>query len=53
MMYFDMKDLKSAEVQAMSNDDIKKIIADGKGKMSPVKPSPGPRRLTLSLTSAV
>jgi len=36
-----MKDLKSAEVQAMSNDDIKKI-----------KPSQGSRRLTLPLTSA-
>src|ERR1700674_3475250 len=37
MMKVDMKDLKSAEVQAMSGDDIKKVIADGKGKMKPVK----------------
>ncbi len=27
-----MKDLKSAEVQAMSNDDIKKIITGRKGQ---------------------
>ena len=32
-----MKDLKSAEVQGMSNDDIKKVITEGKGKMKPVK----------------
>jgi hypothetical protein len=32
-----MKDLKSAEVQAMSDDDLKKIITDRKGKMKPVK----------------
>jgi mono/diheme cytochrome c family protein len=37
MMKVDMKDLKSAEVQAMSDDDLKKLIADGKGKMKPVK----------------
>jgi mono/diheme cytochrome c family protein len=37
MMKVDMKDLKSVEVQAMSNDDIKKVITDGKGKMKPVK----------------
>lgn len=37
MMKVDMKDLKSAEVQAMSDADIKKIINDGKGKMKPVK----------------
>jgi len=36
MMNVDMKDLKSAEVQAMSNDDIKKIISGGKGKMKPI-----------------
>jgi mono/diheme cytochrome c family protein len=32
-----IKDLKSAEVQAMSEDDMKKVITDGKGKMKPVK----------------
>lgn len=37
MMKADMKDLKSAEVQAMSNDELKKIISDGKGKMKPVR----------------
>jgi len=36
MMKVDMQDLKSAAVQGMSNDDIKKIITDGKGKMRPV-----------------
>jgi mono/diheme cytochrome c family protein len=37
MMKVDMKDLKSPEVQGMSNDDMKKVITDGKGKMKPVK----------------
>jgi mono/diheme cytochrome c family protein len=37
MMKVDMKDLESAEVQAMSDDEIKKIITDGKGKMKAVK----------------
>jgi mono/diheme cytochrome c family protein len=37
MMKVDMKDLKSAEVQGMSDDDIKKVITEGKGKMKPVK----------------
>ena len=37
MMKVEMKDLKSAEVQGMSNDDMKKVITDGKGKMKPVK----------------
>ena len=37
MMKVEMKDLKSAEIQAMSNDEFKKLIADGKGKMQPVK----------------
>jgi mono/diheme cytochrome c family protein len=36
MMKVDMRDLKSPEVQAMSDDEIKKIITDGKGKMRPV-----------------
>jgi mono/diheme cytochrome c family protein len=42
MMKVEMKDLKSAEVQAMSDDDIKKIISEGKGKMKPVKTVSGP-----------
>jgi len=37
MMKVDMKDLKSAEVQGLSDADIKAIISDGKGKMKPVK----------------
>ena len=37
MMKVDMKDLKSADVQAMADSDIKKIVTDGKGKMKPVK----------------
>jgi len=36
MMKVDMRDLKSADVQAMSDDDFKKIITEGKGKMKPV-----------------
>ncbi len=42
MMKVDMQDLKSAEVQAMSNDDIKTIITGGKGKMRPVTSVSGP-----------
>ena len=37
MMKVEIKDLSSAEVQAMSAADMKKIITDGKGKMKPVK----------------
>ena len=33
MMKVDMKDLKSADIQAMSAADIKKVIVEGKGKM--------------------
>lgn len=33
MMKVEIQDLKSPEVQGMSNDDIKKVITDGKGKM--------------------
>jgi len=36
MMKVDMRDLKSANVQALSDDDLKKIITEGKGKMKPV-----------------
>ena len=42
MMKVDMKDLKSTEVQALSDDDMKKIITEGKGKMKPVKTVSGP-----------
>jgi mono/diheme cytochrome c family protein len=37
MMKVDMKNLSAAEVQALSDDDIKKVVTDGKGKMRPVK----------------
>lgn len=36
MMNVEIKDLKSADVQAMSDDDLRKIITAGKGKMRPV-----------------
>jgi mono/diheme cytochrome c family protein len=36
MMKVDIPDLKSADVQAMSDDDLKKVITDGKGKMTPI-----------------
>jgi mono/diheme cytochrome c family protein len=37
MMKAEMKDLKSAEIQSMSDADLKSIITSGKGKMKPVK----------------
>ncbi len=37
MMKVEMKDLKSPEIQSMSDADLKKAIADGKGKMKPLK----------------
>ena len=37
MMKVDMRDLQSAEVQALSDKDMKKIVIDGKGKMKPTK----------------
>ena len=37
MMKVEMQDLKSPEVQGMADGEIKKIIAEGKGKMMPVK----------------
>ena len=36
MMKVDMKDLKSPEVQALSDADIKAIVVNGKGKMPKV-----------------
>ncbi len=35
-MKVDMKDLKSPEVQAMSEADLEKVVTMGKGKMHPV-----------------
>jgi predicted CXXCH cytochrome family protein len=37
MMKVDIKDLTAADVQALSDADLKKIITDGQGKMKPVK----------------
>src|SRR6266700_3565116 len=37
MMKVDIKDLGSAEIQKMSDADIKTTITEGKGKMKPVK----------------
>jgi predicted CXXCH cytochrome family protein len=42
MFKVDMQDLKSPDVQALSDDDIKKIITNGKGKMKPVTSVSGP-----------
>ena len=36
MMNVEMRPLGSPEVQAQSDDDLKKIISSGKGKMRPV-----------------
>jgi predicted CXXCH cytochrome family protein len=41
MMKVDMKDLKSADVQAMSDDDLMKAITNGIGKMKPVPSAAG------------
>lgn len=37
MFKVEMKHLGSKEVQALSDDEIKKIITDGQGKMKPAK----------------
>ena len=37
MMNVNIPNLGSAEVQAMSDDDLKKIVTGGKGKMPPVR----------------
>ena len=36
MMKVEMKDLKSAEVQEIKDEEMKKIITGGKGKMRPI-----------------
>jgi mono/diheme cytochrome c family protein len=36
MFKVEIRDLKSPDVQALSNTDLKKVITDGKGKMKPV-----------------
>jgi hypothetical protein len=35
-MKVDLRNLGSPEIQNMSDDDLKKIITEGKGKMRPV-----------------
>ena len=37
MMKVEMRDLSSAEVQALTDDAMKKVITEGQGKMKPVK----------------
>jgi mono/diheme cytochrome c family protein len=41
MMKVDMKPLGSAEAQALSDAEIKKIITDGMGKMKPIPAASG------------
>ena len=36
MLKVDIPDLKSPEIQGMSDADFKKVMTDGKGKMKPV-----------------
>lgn len=36
MMKVEMRPLGSAEVQAQSDDDLRKVITEGRGKMKPV-----------------
>jgi cytochrome c553 len=42
MMKVEMRDLGSAEVQAQSDADLKKIITEGKGKMKPTQSAKNP-----------
>lgn len=37
MMKVELKDLKAADVKAMPDADMKKLIVDGKGKMKAIK----------------
>jgi mono/diheme cytochrome c family protein len=37
MMKVEINDLGSSDVQAQSDDDLKKVVTDGKGKMHPIK----------------
>jgi cytochrome c5 len=36
MLKVDIQDLKSSQVQSMSDADLKKVITDGQGKMRPI-----------------
>src|SRR5208282_1287499 len=42
MMKVEMRNLNSAEVQTLSDADLKTVITAGKGKMPPVKSISGP-----------
>ena len=42
MMKVEIRDLKAAEVQALSNAEMRKIVTDGKGKMMAIKTVSGP-----------
>jgi cytochrome c553 len=42
MMKVEMRNLNSAEVQALGDADFKKVIAEGHGKMKPVTSVSGP-----------
>jgi mono/diheme cytochrome c family protein len=42
MFKVELRDLKSTDVQAMSDSDLKKTITDGMGKMKPVASVTGP-----------
>jgi mono/diheme cytochrome c family protein len=37
MMKVEMKPLGSAQVQSLRDDDLKKVVTDGKGKMQPIR----------------
>jgi predicted CXXCH cytochrome family protein len=37
MMKVEIKNLGSADVQALSDADLKKVVTDGQGKMKPIK----------------
>ncbi len=37
MMKVEIKDLGSADVQARSDADLKKVVTEGQGKMKPIK----------------
>ncbi len=41
-MKVQMRNLDSSEVQSMSDDDLKRAVTDGVGKMKPVKSVSGP-----------
>ena len=36
-MKVDIKDLSSKDVQSMSDEELKKVVTDGRGKMQPIR----------------